>query len=181
MPRGGPRLRSFGGRTATWHRAGWRSSLSGALALAFEPQRNIRVRMNRGRQRLPLGLLDHPSAMAGSARSTAHLAVLLIAFAFLGHILAGGNDALVFCPVVVLSDGGRHFLRCCRQGDIQTIDPAARYAIGLPFSTSAPALLRPGPLDPLPISPGWRFRLPVCQPTAWLLRPDRQQARRFAG
>ena len=67
-----------------------------ALPLAFEPQQDIRVRMNRGRQRLPLGLLDHPSAMAGSARSTAHLAVLLIAFAFLGHILAGGNDALVF-------------------------------------------------------------------------------------
>ena len=47
----------------------------------------------------------------------------------LGTSLAGGNDALNFCPVVILSDGGRH-----HQQHQQTVD----HADGLPTRLAAP-------------------------------------------
>ena len=55
---------------------------------------------------------------------------MLIAFAFLGHILAGGNDALDFCPIVTLSDGGRHqHQQAVDQADSLPTRLAALYAV----------------------------------------------------
>ena len=83
-----------------------------------------------GRQRLTLRLLDHLSATAGSARSTSYLTVLLLAFAVLGHNLAVGNDALDFCPIVTLSDGGRHqHQQAVDQADSLPTRIAALYAV----------------------------------------------------
>ena len=77
------------------------------------------------------------------------------------------------------------------QGEIQALNPAARDAIGLAIfgadsgmflsellgqdrGFAPPALLRPGPLDPLTITPGRRCRLPLCQPKAWPQQPGRK-------